>query len=95
MDKHRFQTTPPGDLPIFLKRLASVSARRASARRGRSGSIHEIRVILCGAISQLHRALRRFSGDVVAQASRLCVSVKLSPVAKTHRRDACATLFAA
>jgi hypothetical protein len=52
MDKHRFQTTPPGDLPIFLKRLASVSARRASARRGRSGSIHEIRVILCGAISR-------------------------------------------
>jgi hypothetical protein len=35
-----------------------------------------------------------FSGKVVAQASRLCVPAKLSPVTETHGRDARATLLA-
>jgi hypothetical protein len=35
-----------------------------------------------------------FSGKVVAQASRLCVPAKLSPITETHGRDARATLLA-
>jgi hypothetical protein len=35
-----------------------------------------------------------FSGKAVAQASRLCVLAKLSPVTETHGRDARATLLA-
>ena len=43
----------------------------------------------------MESAERGVRPNVVAQASRLCVSAKLSPVTKTHRRDACATLVAA
>ena len=39
MDKHRFQTTPPGDLPIFLKRLA-VRVRPPCQRPSRQVRFH-------------------------------------------------------
>jgi hypothetical protein len=79
--RHRFST---------IDRAAKAAWRFASRRSPKTLLLRAFALLSPDIVA----FCEEFSGKVVAQASRLCVPAKLSPVIETHGRDARATLLA-
>jgi hypothetical protein len=76
---------------ISLNRLKPHEFNKFSTQRRKGAKAQGKNVFPAGRLRSLF-SKQDNSGKVVAQASRLCVPAKGSPVTETHGRDACATL---